>query len=330
MFVEDCTLIHVDCYDNIRITNFIKRKNRIMDKLANMNAFALVSQTGSFAVAARQLDLAASVVSKRIRDLERYLQTQLLIRTTRKVRLTEDGYAYLDYVRKVLDEMEEVESRLRQHRETPVGTIRLSAPLSFSMRYLGPAIASYLEKYQQVEIRISLSDREVNLIDEGFDLAIRTGPLKSSSLIAKRLTRCRRVVCASPDYFNKQGLPEKPEDLKSHHCLGYLNLAEGKAWPFLKNGKRSWQNVSGRFLSENGDLLHEAAVSGCGVTLLPTFIVGESLRKGLLESALEEFEDPDFSLYAVYQHTHHLSTKIRTFIDHLSDHFSKVLQPENQ
>lgn len=292
-----------------------------MDKLANMQAFALVGHTGSFAEAARRLNLANSVVSKRVKDLEDYLQTQLLIRTTRRVSLTDNGYSYLEYVRKFLDDLDEVENRLRHQTDLPIGTIMLNAPTSFGMQYLGPSLASYLEKYPDVEIKTYLTDRQVNLIQEGYDLAIRTGPLKSSSLIARKLVDCRRVVCASPAYFEKNGRPQTPKELKQHNCLSYLNLADGKAWPFYAEGKRIWQSVSGRFSSDNGDLLHEAALAGCGVTLLPTFIVGNSLGSGQLEVVLDDYEDPDFNIYAVYQHTRHLSSKVRTLIDHLATCF---------
>jgi len=286
-----------------------------------MQAFAAVGQTGSFAGAARKLNLANSVISKRVKDLEDFLGTQLFIRTTRKVNLTDTGYSYLEYVRKILDELEEVETRIRHKMDKPVGTIRLAAPLSFGVQYLGPAIASYLEKYPSVTIKTYLSDRQVSLIDEGYDLGIKIGHLKDSSLIAKKLLDCRRVVCASPEYFKKHGKPEKPKDLKNHNCMSYLNLADGKAWPYLEDGRKKWQSVSGSFLSDSGDLLHEAALSGCGITLLPTFIVGDSIKDGKLEVVLKEYEEIDFNIYAVYQHTRHLSTKIRTLIDHLNECF---------
>lgn len=289
-----------------------------MDKLANMQAFAAAGTTGNFAEAARRLGIANSVVSKRIKDLEDFLGAQLFLRTTRKVSLTEAGYTYLDYVRRVLDEMEEVESALRYNAEKPVGTIKLSAPLSFGLQTLAPAMTGYLKKFPQVDIKTYLSDRRVNLVEEGFDLAIRIGKLEDQSLIARKLCGGRRVVCASPAYFKAYGRPKTPSDLKTHNCLSYINLAEGKAWPFLINGKRVMQPVSGNFLSDNGDLLCQTAKAGCGITLLPTFIIGEALRKKELETALEDYEEKDFDVYAVYQHTRHLSTKIRTLIDHLT------------
>jgi len=289
-----------------------------MDKIANMQAFALVGSTGNFAEAARKLNIANSVVSKRIKDLEDYLGTQLLLRTTRKVTLTDAGYSYLEYARKLLDEMAEVESGLRHQAQKPVGTIKLTAPLSFGLQSLAPAIAGYLEKYPEVSFKTYLSDRRVDLVAEGYDLAIRIGKIEDQSLVAKKICRGRRVVCASPGYFKKHGRPQTPADLKAHNCLSYINLAEGKAWPFMQEGRKVWQSVSGNFLSDNGDLLFQTAKAGGGITLLPTFIIADALKSGELEIVLAEFEETDFDIYAVYQYTRHLSTKIRTFIDHLA------------
>ncbi len=290
-----------------------------MNKLENMKAFQLVAESGSFAEGARRLGLAGSVVSKRIRDLESALGAQLFMRTTRSVALTDTGRAYLSHVQKIFEEIEDVEASIRQSAKVPSGTIRLAAPLSFGMQYLAPSLASYLRKYPDVTIRTHLSDRRVDLAAEGFDVAIRIGAMQDSALIARKLLHARRVVCAAPDYFAARGRPARPSDLKQHNCLSYLNLAEGKSWPFCVNGRKVWQSVSGNFLSDNGDLLYQAALSGCGVTLLPTFIVGGAVAEGKLQVVLEEFEETDFDVHAVYQQTKHLSVKIRTLIDHLAD-----------
>lgn len=295
-----------------------------MDKLANMQAFEAVAHEGSFAEAARKLDLANSVVSKRIKDLEDFLGVPLFNRSTRKVTLTDTGYIYLEYVQKILNDLEEIENRVRYKIEKPVGIVKLAAPLSFGIQYLGSALASYLAKNPEVTIKTYLSDKLVDLIDEGYDLALRAGPMKDSSLIARKLVSCRRVVCASPNYFASYGKPKTPSDLKNHNCLSYLNLAEGKSWLFVINGKKTWQSVTGSFLADNGDLLHQAALSGCGITLLPTFIVGESIKSGALEIALEEFEESEFGIYAVYQYTRHLPAKVRTLIDHLVERFKHM------
>ena len=184
-------------------------------------------------------------------------------------------------------------------------------------------MASYLDKYPDVSIRTYLSDRRVDLVGENYDLAIRIGALTDPTLMAKKLCAGRRVVCATPAYFKTHGRPQSPADLKAHNCLSYINLAEGKSWPFIKDGKKIWQAVSGNFLSDNGDLLHQAALAGCGITMLPTFIVEESLAAKKLEVVLEDYEEKDFDVYAVYQQTRHLSVKIRTLIDHLHTHLAQ-------
>lgn len=293
-----------------------------MDKLANMKAFVEVAENQSFAAAARKLNLATSVISKRVKDLEDYLGAQLFIRTTRHVSLTDMGQGYYDYAVGVLSEMAEVEAQIKDNTQRPVGVIKLAAPLSFGMQYLGPALSDYLAKYPDVSIKTYLSDKRIDLIEEGIDLAIRTGPMEDSSLIAKKISDCRRVVCASYEYFETNGIPNVPEDLKDHNCLSYLNLAGGKSWPFVVKGKKTWQAVKGNFLSDNGDLLHQAALSGCGVAFLPTFIVGQSVKQGQLKVVLEDFEETDFSIYAVYQENRHMSAKVRTLIDHLSETLS--------
>lgn len=283
-----------------------------------MQAFQAVAEAGGFSEAARRLGLATSVVSKRIKDLEAYLGTQLFVRTTRQVTLTEAGQDYLDHVRRILGDLEEVESGLRYQAQKPAGTIRLTAPLSFGLKTLAPAFHSYLARYPDVTIKTHLSDRRVDLAGEGYDLAIRIGALEGQDLVAKKLCHARRVVCATPDYFARHGRPQHPADLKGHNCLGYLNQAEGKSWPFMIGGKKIRQGISGNFASDNGDLLHQMALAGCGIALLPTFIAADSLNSGALDVALEPFEEIDFDIYAVYQHTRHLSVKIRTLIDHLS------------
>lgn len=294
-----------------------------MDRLANMQAFRAVANSKSFAEAAKKLNIANSVISKRIKDLENYLGTQLFIRTTRKITLTETGASYLEYVSKILDDIDEVESSIQHSRDRPTGKIKLAAPLMFGKKHLGPILTTYLDKYPEVSIQSYLSDREIDLIDEGFDLAIRSGPLKDSTLFAKKLFSFKRVICASPTYFKREGKPLTPADLKRHNCLSYLNVSEGKLWPYYQRKTKKWQPVEGQFFSDSGDLLHEAVLAHAGITQLPTFVIQESLNSGALEAVLTEYSEPEIDFFVVYPHTRHLSIKIRTLIDHLSDSFTK-------
>ena len=293
-----------------------------MDRLANMIAFVTVAETGSFAEAASRLHIANSVVSKRIKDLEGYLGTLLLQRTTRHLNLTEAGYAYVEHARKFLDELAEVEENLRYRNENPVGEIKVSAPLSFGNKFLGPAIADFLDKYPDVTVKLIINDRTVDIAAEGFDLAIRIGALEDQSMMVRKLAQSRRIVVASPAYLEKHGRPKTPDELTQHNCLSFSGLHDGKAWPFLKDGKEYWQRVGGRFVADSGTLLCEAAVRGCGITILPTFIVGEHIGNGELEPLLEDFESPPLAIQAVYQHKRYLSAKTRKLIDHLVACFS--------
>jgi DNA-binding transcriptional LysR family regulator len=293
-----------------------------MDRLSNIIAFVTVAETSSFAEAAKRLNLANSVVSKRIKDLEDYLSTRLLQRTTRHVRLTDAGYLYFDHARRLVSELAEVEENLRYRNENPVGELKVNAPVTFGAKFLGPAIASYLEKYPDVAIRLFLGDRNVDMTQEGFDLSIRIGPIDSTSLIARKLAKSRRVTVASPEYLEKQGRPQKPQELLQHNCLVYSGVNDGKSWPFLINGKKHLQPVAGRFTTDNGMLLAEAAAGGCGITMLPTFIVGPHINKGELEIILEDFEEEPLLIQAVYVQQRHLSARLRKFIDHLAEYFA--------
>ncbi|WP_417316868.1 LysR family transcriptional regulator [Emcibacter sp.] len=292
-----------------------------MDKLSNIRTFAVVGQTESFAEAARRLNLANSVVSKRIKDLEDDLGTRLLTRTTRHVSLTEAGYQYLEQVQKLLDDLEEMEESLRQKTQTPIGELRVAAPLSF-VNHLGPALSAYLDRYPQVTMSISFSNRFVDIAQEGFDLAIRVASkLPDSNLMARQIAASHRVACASPDYIARHGNPEKPEDLLHHNCLTYTNPNRTKGWDFYRDEKKVHIPVHGNMTSDNGDFLCEAAICGKGIALLPQYIAGNAIGDGRLVPLLENFREPGFHIYVLYPHKKLLSTKVRTVIDFLTDYF---------
>jgi DNA-binding transcriptional LysR family regulator len=293
-----------------------------MDRLSNIIAFVTVAETGSFAETARKLNIANSVVSKRIKDLEEFLGVRLIQRSTRSLRLTDVGYQYFDQTRRMIHELAETEENIRYRNENPVGELKVSAPVSFGTEFLGPALSSYLEKYPDVTIKLHLTDLMVDLRGEGYDVAIATGDIADTSVIAKKLAESRRVVVASPAYLKEHGRPERPQDLGAHNCMNYTHMLNGKHWPFRVNGRRHLQLVGGRFMANNGMLLREAAVNGCGITMLPTFLVGTQVAAGDLELLLEDFEEEPLIIRAAYVQQRLLSARTRTFIDHLAKYFS--------
>lgn len=293
-----------------------------MDRLTNIISFVTVAETNSFAETARQLNVANSVVSKRIKDLEDYLGVRLLQRSTRAVKLTDAGYQYFDQARRIIHELAEAEENLRFNNENPVGDLRVSAPVSFGTQFLGPAVASYLEKYPDVSLKLSLTDQMVDLHSGLFDIAIATGDIPDENIIVRKIANSRRVVVASPAYIKEFGRPAMPQDLTRHNCMTYTHYQEGKRWDFILNGRKHWQPVSGRMQVNNGLLLRDAAVGGCGITLLPTFLVGAQVAAGELEILLEEFEEEPVSIKVAYARQRLLSARTRTFIDHISAYFA--------
>ena len=285
-----------------------------------MKTFSEVARLGSFAGASAAMGVAVSVISKRIKDLEQHLDSRLFYRTTRKISLSETGQTYLEFVNNILDQVEEVERLITHKSQHPVGTIKLTAPLSFGIQRLGPVLSDFLKTYPDVNLSLSLSDRTVDIIEEGFDLAIRVGTLKDSSLISRKLSSNRLFVCASPDYLKNNGTPTVPSDLAQHNCMIYTNSSDGKSWAFRNKGKRVLQPVSGRLQSDNGDLLCNLAIHDCGIVLLPSFIAGKAVKEGKLKVILEKYEEPELNIHAIYPSRHHISPKIRILIDHLAHH----------
>lgn len=292
-----------------------------MDRLDDMLAFIKVVDTKSFTAAADRLNLSKSVVSRRIGELENRLGARLLNRTTRKLSLTEVGQAYYERCTRILNDLEEAEQAVADLHAAPRGKLRLNAPVSFGVTHLAPAIAEFLERHPSIEIDMDLNDRYVDLIDEGYDVAVRVGKLRDSTLIARRLAPARRVVCASPAYLEKHGTPQVPEDLINHNCLIYTNVPVAEQWQFKVDGEIRSVRVSGPIRSNNGDLLREAALAGLGIILTPTFLCGESLSSGSLKWMLSDYVFSDISVNAVYPHNRHLSPKVRVFVDFLAKRF---------
>ena len=294
-----------------------------MDRLAAIQVFAQVVESGSFARAADRLGVSTSGASRQVADLEAYLQTRLLNRTTRKVSLTESGRAFYERSVQLLSDLAEAEQEASRAAVEPRGTIRLTTSVNFGVRHVAPAIADFLREHPGVRFDVSLSDRVVDLVEEGFDLAIRVGAPGADNLVARKLGETRLVPCASPAYLSAHGAPATPEHLAKHNCFTYEYLSPRNLWRFYdRAGTERSVHVSGTLHSNNGDLLAEAAVRGAGIVFEPAFIVGPDVRAGRLVPLLQDYEPAPVPIYAVYPSRKHLSAKVRRFVDFLIARFA--------
>ena len=293
-----------------------------MDRLAAIEAFVQVAETASFSEAARRLRTSKSVVSRQVSALEAELGARLFHRTTRSLTLTEAGQGYRERVGQILADLAEANLAVTQLQAAPRGTLRVNAPMSFGFLHLAPALPDFQARYPEVALDVSMNDRFVDLVDEGFDVAVRIAALQDSSLIARRLAPIRLVVCASPDYLKARGTPRVPQDLHAHACIVNSNIASAHEWKFVDaQGKPLVVKVDSKIAINNGDALRVAALGGMGLTILPTFIVGRDLQAGTLVSVLADFMSQQLGLHALYPHARHLSPKVRAFVDFLAERF---------
>ncbi len=292
-----------------------------MNTLASMQVFATVVEAGSFAAAAERLELSRAVISKHIAHLETHLGTRLLNRTTRRLSLTESGSTYFERCQHILKDIEEAELAATQLTSVPRGTLRLTVPLVFGVQHIAPLIADYLSLNPAARLDFTLDDRNIDLVNEGYDLAIRIGKLAETGLIARKFAKDKLVVCGAPDYFRRRGIPLVPEDLAKHSCLGYSYDVAGNEWRFSGPDGEHTVQVSGGLRANNGDLLRVAALGGAGIVLQPRFLVGADLRAGRLRSVLAEYNSRELGIYAVYPSRKYLSAKVRSFIDFLAERF---------
>ena len=297
-----------------------------MDRLRGMRIFVEVVNSGSFTAAAEKIGLSRAQISKSVMLLEQYLGTRLLNRTTRRISLTEPGRVYYERSSALLDEIDEIEAVVSNESGEARGRLTLSAPTSFGILHLQNAIPVYLEKYPDVQVSLSLADRFIDVVAEGFDLVIRIAELEDSSLVARRLAPCKRILCAAPGYLEKHGTPQVPQDLAIHQCLVYSNELKPDTWRLTGPDGYEAIKVNGPVCADNGDILRAAAVAGLGVTLLPTFIVGPDLRSGKLRQVLPNFCPPEIAIHAVFPSRRWLSPKVRSFVDFLTEYFGG--QPE--
>jgi DNA-binding transcriptional LysR family regulator len=292
-----------------------------MDTLASMQVFATVVEEGSFAAAAERLELSRAMVSKHMAHLESHLGARLLNRTTRRLSLTESGSTYFERCQQILKDIEEAELAATQLTSVPRGTLRLTVPLVFGVLHIAPLIADYLSIHPDAKLDFTLDDRYVDLVNEGYDLAIRIGKLAETGLIARKFASDTVVACGAPEYFRRHGVPQVPADLAKHACLGYAYDEAGNEWRFKGRDGEHVIQINGNLRANNGDLLRVAALGGAGIVLQPRFLVGADLRAGRLQAVLTDYECRELGIYAVYPSRKYLSAKVRTFIDFLVERF---------
>lgn len=296
-----------------------------MDKLEAMQAFVAVVETGSFVAAAQRLSLSKAVVSRHVALLEDELGTRLLHRTTRRVSLTSDGDLFLARSRELLLQWQEATDEVSHRSVQARGTLRMNVPFSYGVMYLAPLWPAFMKEHPAVLLDVTLSDRVADLVDEGYDLAVRIGQLPSSSLVSRRLASMRLKLFAAPAYLKNHGQPEVPNDLANHRILAYSLLSSGDAWTLsLKADPDARETVDVRpaMRSNNGDTCTKAAIAGQGIVLQPDFMVQAHLDRGELVELLPQWQADEFGIYAVYPTRRHLPAKVRLMIDFLVESLS--------
>ena len=294
-----------------------------MDKFAALQTFVTVVEEEGFAAAARAMGMSRSGINRLVLALEDELGAQLLNRTTRHVSPTATGTAFYQRAKTILGFLEEAEQEVRADHTDASGTLRISAPLSFGMQHLSKAVAEFMSRHPELEIDLDLSDRFVDLAEEGYDLVVRIGqPQEDAHLVDFRICEAKRVLCASPAFLAKHGQPQQPDDLKRLPCLDYGLRPATRPWRLTGPDNREVQvRPKVIFASNNGEALRDAALHDLGITLLPTFIVGEELQAGRLVTVMHDWKPIQLMLSVVYLPNRHLSAKIRLFTDFMITRF---------
>jgi DNA-binding transcriptional LysR family regulator len=298
-----------------------------MDRLAGMEAFVAIVEAGGFQAAARQLGVSRALLSKRLAGLERGLGVQLLRRTTRRLSVTGPGADFYERCRRILAEYREAAAELAVQQDEPRGTMRINAPMSFGQLHLAPALIEFMREHPGIVIQLTLTDRFVDVVEEGYDLVVRIGPLRDSSLIARRLGPVRRFLCASPAYLAESGAPARPDELHRHRLLQYGWLATGLRWHLTGPEGDTALDVAGSFCVNNGDVLKAAATAGLGIALLPTFLCAPELKRGELVRVLPDHEAQPIWLHALWPASRLMPSRLRRFIDFLAARFGGERQP---
>lgn len=292
------------------------------DRFGELRALIEVARRLSFVDAARALSMPASSLSRKISALEARLGARLFQRTTRRVALTEIGQHYLARCERILADLGEADAAVSTFSNSPRGLLRIDVPMTFGRLHISPALPEFLHRYPDVRIDMMMSDQFVNLIEESIDVAIRIGELDDSRLVARKLAPNRRVLCGSPAYFASHGVPRSPHDLIEHSCLNFSYLLAGDVWRLSNKTGEAAVPVSGRLRANNAEALFEAALGGCGIALLATFIAGPSLRDGSLITVLDDWALRRTNIYAVYPSGRYLTPKAKAFVDFFARRFA--------
>ncbi len=290
-----------------------------MNHWDRIEAFTEVVRLGSFSAAARHLNVSASHISRLIVKLEQHLGTQLLYRTTRKVRLTDAGRVYYEQCRHLFEGFREAEAAINDLQSSPRGVLKITAGYTFGERYIVPLLNDFMQLHPQLEVHLHLTNRRVDLVEEGYDLAIRVGPMEDSSLIARKLWTREEIIVGSPEYLAKWGEPVQLQDLTKHECL----IGSRDRWFFFDNGVRKEIRVKGRLRANSGNALLDAALKGIGLVQLPAYYITDYLETGRLKSVLDDFAYRDSAVWVVYPQHRHLSSKVRMFIDYLVENIER-------
>lgn len=296
------------------------------DRLADLQLFLRVLDMGSISAAARSLDLSAAVASQRLKRLERTLGVKLFHRNTRELRATPEGLALAERGRGLIEDLEALTSSLKQAAKEITGTLRVTVPAAFGRQYISPLLPEFLRRHPSLRLSVDMSDTMADLIGEGFDLAIRIGQLEDSSLIARRLSANRRVLCAAPSYLKRRGMPRHPDELRDHDCLLMLGPKGARdQWTFTApDGSVTHVHVRGRLESNMGEAIRDAAIAGLGISLHSLWHVCDDLRAGRLQLVLPEYRHPDSAIYAVMPPRRLMLPRVRVFIEFLSEQFQPV------
>jgi DNA-binding transcriptional LysR family regulator len=295
-----------------------------MDRFHAITTFAKVVETGSFVRAAELLGVSVSAVSRHVAELEEHLDARLLNRTTRRLSLTESGRIFYERSVQLLADLDEAEQSAGEGSIRPRGTLRLTCGTTFGARHLAPAIAGFIARYPEMRLDVELSDRTADLVDEGFDAAVRIGAIGSQNLVGRKLGETHLVCCAAPAYLERHGEPKQPEDLAKHACLTYEYSPGKNVWPFRDRERNDRSiKVAGPVHANNGRFLEALAVAGVAIVIEPDFVVGPDVRAGRLVPILRGFESAPANIYFVYPSRRHLSAKVRAFADFLSARFAK-------